>query len=403
MKKTILTFLTIVPLICKAQAVGYPTIMPDTVQPDDSWVNNMYMANVTVHYQTEENEDIHLTYSYGGTETIAERTFVRVKVMRRPIATASPISSALLYEYRYFDKERIDTTFFFCQEGDKVYCSLDKGGEAILVLDYGMTVGDEFVASDGRHFKVTETGYFEEYDKSLFFDRNKLPKMLRLLSDEGEEDVWIEGIGSVKWGILPLCLASRNRVFDTVPVKSQLCCVRGVYGIRDIEAVFDISEGNYFFSYFVPGEKKSDKERYTEISFNADTLCIKGIGDVYSTFEDTKEHYIELMVHDENTIAWNFMARYPISSYVCREYEVKIPGFKAGTYQYWVAENTTKSIICDGANGVENISETLRHENQKGGIYDLSGRRVDAKAYENENGKLKKGIYIKDGKKTVVR
>ena len=88
MKKTILTFLTIVPLICKAQAVGYPTIMPDTVQPDDSWVNNMYMANVTVHYQTEENEDIHLTYSYGGTETIAERTFVRVKVMRRPIATA---------------------------------------------------------------------------------------------------------------------------------------------------------------------------------------------------------------------------------------------------------------------------------------------------------------------------
>ena len=36
-------------------------------------------------------------------------------------------------------------------------------------------------------------------------------------------------------------------------------------------------------------------------------------------------------------------------------------------------------------------------------VYDLSGRRVDAKAYENENQKLKKGIYIKDGKKTVVR
>ena len=60
-------------------------------------------------------------------------------------------------------------------------------------------------------------------------------------------------------------------------------------------------------------------------------------------------------------------------------------------------------IVLQDQTGVENISETLRHENQKGGVYDLSGRRVDAKAYENENGKLKKGIYIKDGKKTVVR
>ena len=34
-------------------------------------------------------------------------------------------------------------------------------------------------------------------------------------------------------------------------------------------------------------------------------------------------------------------------------------------------------------------------------IYDLSGRRVDAKAYENQ--KLKKGIYIKDGRKKLVR
>ena len=38
---------------------------------------------------------------------------------------------------------------------------------------------------------------------------------------------------------------------------------------------------------------------------------------------------------------------------------------------------------------------------QTGAVYDLSGRRVDAKAYEN--GKLKKGIYIKGGKKTMVR
>ena len=31
----------------------------------------------------------------------------------------------------------------------------------------------------------------------------------------------------------------------------------------------------------------------------------------------------------------------------------------------------------------------------------MTGRRVDAKAYENE--KLKKGIYIKDGRKLMVR
>ena len=50
-------------------------------------------------------------------------------------------------------------------------------------------------------------------------------------------------------------------------------------------------------------------------------------------------------------------------------------------------------------NGIHPIAnEKIRN----GGItYDLSGRRVDAKAYENE--KLKKGIYIKDGRKLMVR
>ena len=61
----------------------------------------------------------------------------------------------------------------------------------------------------------------------------------------------------------------------------------------------------------------------------------------------------------------------------------------------------------ENPNGIENVNvnETLRYEK---GIYDLSGRRINVNEdetlrYENYSSKLKKGIYIVNGKKTLVR
>ena len=85
-------------------------------------------------------------------------------------------------------------------------------------------------------------------------------------------------------------------------------------------------------------------------------------------------------------------------------FDVKIPGFKPGTYQVGMPGREYVTLECKGG-GTTGLSEKCLTPNpslvEKGAIYDLSGRKVNSQS-SMFNG-LKKGIYIQNGKKVAVK
>ena len=74
-------------------------------------------------------------------------------------------------------------------------------------------------------------------------------------------------------------------------------------------------------------------------------------------------------------------------------------------YEFNIQPMDDEALAIEDVNDNMNENETLRYEK---GIYDLSGRKVNVNEdetlrYENYSSKLKKGIYIVNGKKTLVR
>jgi hypothetical protein len=73
-------------------------------------------------------------------------------------------------------------------------------------------------------------------------------------------------------------------------------------------------------------------------------------------------------------------------------FDVKIPGFKAGTYQVGIPGCEYVTLECKGTpTQIENVKSEIKNGTT---IYDLSGRKM-------VNGKLPNGLYIVNGKVMV--
>lgn len=91
--------------------------------------------------------------------------------------------------------------YAYRQEGNKVYCYSFTEGKEYLVMDFGLEVGDIFTLYEGFDVVV------EQKSDTLLTCRNaQLPcKKLQLRGVEQPDftDIWIEGIGSLRYGINP--------------------------------------------------------------------------------------------------------------------------------------------------------------------------------------------------------
>ncbi len=52
-------------------------------------------------------------------------------------------------------------TLYYRQDGQKVFCF--KGGEEHLILDFGLKEGDVFTDSQGKRFRVTSIGFYDDF------------------------------------------------------------------------------------------------------------------------------------------------------------------------------------------------------------------------------------------------
>ena len=244
-----------------------------------------------------------------------------------------------------FDYSQTDTLYYY-QEDDKVYCLAKDGSTETLMFDYGLKVGDVFVNSNDEQFHVIETDFFEEYENHFMQLADSVPpRTLRLRSDDGaQEQVWIEGFGETQCGIVPLYMVEKLKKINSRPTHSitpNNYFNGGYIGLND--GMFDVNDDDYKLIHFVPVEDKEGRSdlKYT---FVGDTLCVTGNFDMQNYNTAT---CFECMITEDNTIAFNIWPynRVPITGDFRVYVDVKIPGFKAGTYLI-----DGQTLVCEGNN-----------------------------------------------------
>ena len=192
---------------------GYPTI----IHNEPAYLQERKPKFWCLHVDTKDGGFINLDYRLAGDTLIQEKHYVRVvfgyeekiDLYNNDLLRISAIRP---------NGETYADTLFYRQEEDKVYCLQPEKNKEILIVDYGLEVGDEFMDANGEVFVVRETG--RQNNKHFFGWYFYRPRKLILVSQQtGQEDVWIEGLGSQYWGITPYYIMMRNKVFTKLGLQ----------------------------------------------------------------------------------------------------------------------------------------------------------------------------------------
>ena len=391
---------------------GYPTIVIWPLDTGNAYEQAFWHTN----YHTYEGDIFNLTYKILGDSIVNEKTYGKMRFYyetKEDLLTGMGIDG---WGQPYGKTEYADT-LLYRQDGDKVFCIPKGESEEVLIVDYGLKVGDEFVDVSGEKFLVTETRFLKDkYDqnwttigccnvKCLFFYWE--PKVLELVSmTTGEHDIWVEGIGSLNWGVVPMYIAEGINPFSHLnqhPKYASVC----VATPENMTVMPNINEDDYKAMLISDWKyAPKDKDLYLEYSFENDTLCVRGV-------QDLKSHYVtpyaECLITDNQIV---FMLK-QIQSYTPTriEFSVRIPGFKPDIYQVGMPRQECVTLECKGSGttgigevksegvNAEGVASKKRERSGKSekyddAIYDLSGKKIACQ---------QKGVNIINGRKVLVK
>ena len=383
---------------------GFPTIIHNETASLQEYRPKFWY----LHVDTKDGGFINLDYRLAGDTLIQEKHYVRVVFGYEEKKDLFNNDFLRITAIRPNGDTYADT-LYYRQDEDKVYCLQPEDNKEILVLDYGMEVGDEFMDANGEVFVVKEAGRLG-HEKTFWGWYFYRPKKLILVSQQtGMEDIWIEGLGSRHWGITPCFLMTQNKVFaqlGTQPLHAQVSIGYG----GNILLEPDVNTDNYKAEmiderYF---EEKHDT-RSLEYEFLGDTLYVRGTrnSDYLAGYP-----YAECLI-DDGRIDVLIKSFWPADEIGESEYIfwAKIPGFKPGTYQVGLPGREYVTLECKGGGttGIDEKKLIPVAPRERGTIYDLSGRKVSSQpshslpTQEGQGGSLRKGLYIQNGKKVAVK
>ena len=343
-----------------------------------------------LHVDTENGGFLNLDYRLAGDTLIQEKNYVRAVFGYEEKEDLYNNDFLLMPVARPYGSSYADT-LYYRQEDDKVYCLQPKDNKEIMVLDYGLKVGDEFTDASGEVYFVTDTTR-QSYNKHFrgWYYYYYTPRRLNLISRRtGEEDVWIEGLGSLNWGITPSFLLSQNRVFAKLGLLPSRAKVSMGYG-GNLLLKPNVNTESYKAEMIDLGGRYTGNDIFTKYEFLGDTLRVEGV----KVFEHFAGYSYAECVIDGERIDVMVKRFYQVdviqkSPYI---FDVKIPGFKAGTYQVGIPGREYVTLECKGA--TTQIANIKTEERASNTIYDLQGRKM-------VSGKLPKGLYIVNGKVMV--
>lgn len=289
-------------------------------------------------------------------------------------------SHYLLYEKCTIDSidyvKEMGNRYAYRQDGNKIYCYTIAEEKETLVMDFGLEISDTFALYDGLHAiveQVSDTVMNKEPCKTLY---------LRGVEQPDFTDVWIEGIGSLRYGINPPQVGETRLIFmeDDELIYKFNFQYNNVRGMTVRYRKVDEWEWENWREY----EAAQNNYRLT-FDLRNDTLHIGGyIGD----FCITTTTY--LVVREGEEDIWCATVEYPggpeAESIVVKAIDVKIPGFTRERYTVHLMGRT--GVVTQGDTSVDFANETP-HDSP---YYDLQGRPVANPT---------RGIYIKDGRKMI--
>lgn len=373
---------------------GYPTIVVWPLDLSHAYEQAFWHTN----YHTCEGAIYNLTYKILGDSIVNEKKYGKMYFYyetREDLLTGMGLDSW----GQPYGKTEFTDTLLYRQDGDKVFC-LPKGEkEEVLIVDYGLQVGEEFVDGSGEKFRVTETKFLKEkydrewttigscYIRPLFFYWQ--PKVVELVSlNTGERDTWVEGLGSINWGVVPMYIAQSLEPFrsdNQLPRYAKVCAAFP----ENMIVMPNINEEDYKAMLISDWEFAQETENiWLDYSFEGDTLCVSGVQDLKSQFGIS---YAECLIADNRIV---FMLK-QTRSYTPKKKKfcVHVPSFKAGVYEIAMPGEECVTLECQGTpTQIENVKNNIKTVNT---IYDLQGRKMVSG--------VRKGITIKNGKKTLHR
>lgn len=299
----------------------------------------------------------------------------------------------------FFDTDSLVEDMFFIRKDELKYFCYDKKCQTEhLLFDFNLQKGDTYTDDFSNiTYEVTDV-------RDTIINTRTL-KLIELQGrdSDGKHDVWIENVGSVYTGLLPvneyckdIYLLTNNHFVETVYesdffsypfypcnqyIKTAYMDVTKLEWEKQIETEEDYYE--YLNWYNAPSKLNAE--------FIGDTLRIWG------RLRTTcgKQPYAGCELKANNVTFKTY--RYDGAEADCigvYEIETRIPGFSRGKYSVKILNKTielenTESIYTS-VNNVTESSSLL-----KGSLYNLQGFRI--------NSQLKKGIYIQNGKKVAVK
>jgi len=262
--------------------------------------------------------------------------------------------------------------YYYRRQGDKVYRYSKVDDCEQLLLDYGLHVGDTFALYDNLNLIVEAERDTLLITKVLAGKVEKQYKCLYLrgIEDASFTDVWVEGLGSLHYGIF------RPATNAEASALRLLACV--------------CTEEVTMLPFHEEGCSGADTNLNLNVTGDSTQLNFALIGDslhVYGYYRTNCAGELYCLAKQEGNAAdLTFLEYRPAAN--CFDYhaiDFKLPGFTQESYTILHNGKAVNTIV---KTKIERpVNSTTPH------YYDLQGRKVSNPT---------RGIYIKDGKKIAV-
>ena len=219
-----------------------------------------------------------------------------------------------------------DTVLCYRQEGKHIYRYDNKYHGDIQIYEFGLSKGD---VTTSYGFEMVVDSVFPANELMAYCDFPDNVMAYRVRGEENPKytDIWIDGVGSVKTGILKASDLPLN--FST----SLIYCIRW-------------QDGAIYFDYETENEKLASFEalRFTtddywldenlsehiDFEFIEDTLHVLGRTSLYGS-----KNIMDCFIREDNVMNVEIIPVYKMGGVDNEDmywFDAKIPGFKAGTY-----------------------------------------------------------------------
>ena len=337
-----------------------------------------------------DEEDLHSGCSYVRSSQGEKKAVLFYRIKKNKMFVAAVDLSDLkggIHQMVYIDEESpyepaCTDVLLIRQDGGKVYCQTKDETKEWLIMDFDLETGDTFVDGAGERYTVKEGA-----------NSDAKRKILHLTSEDGtREDTWVEGIGSLQWGFLPSHVAQTLKYFQHVnePLSVYLWAAMApgyfvgqsvdeeYFKLQPFEGIEDETTENMSFADL--------PEPPLTYSFIGDTLWIQGYYplNLYRSFASARiiGTQVDISIHQITPLDI-------IKGMHVAKIDVRIPGFKAGTYQVGMPGRDYETLECKGpADDIDVVKQGAAGTDKR--TYDLQGRLVV--------GKSQRGLYIQGGR-----